>query len=159
MGTVAAGIGTTFALGDTLGLTAFQQTVFPFASRLADYVLQSANAAEAEGEGTEEAVEGALDLADDVGGEVAATGVGAIVAAIIFAITTAVQEGLSVFTAAALPGQLASDIANAPSSDPDLGSMLSNSTEAQGLYSLFVGATLPAPTFTSCNNTPTGLVI
>ena len=160
VGSVAAGIGTTFALGDTLGLTAFQQTVFPFASRLGpDYVLQSANAAEAEGEGTEEAVEGALDLADDIGGEVAATGVGAIVAAIIFAITTAVQEGLSVFTAAALPGQLATDIANAPSSNPDLGSMLSNSSEAQGLYSLFVGATLPAPTFTSCNNTPTGLVI
>ena len=30
--------------------------------------------------------------------------------------------------------------------------MLSNSSEIQGLYGLFVGATLPAPTFTGCDN-------
>jgi hypothetical protein len=37
--------------------------------------------------------------------------------------------------------------------------MLSNSTQAQGLYSLFVGSTQPSPTFTSCDNTSSGVVI
>ncbi len=37
------------------------------------------------------------------------------------------------FTAAALPGQLAQDIAGLPTATYDLGSMLSNSGQAQGL--------------------------
>ena len=63
------------------------------------------------------------------------------------------------FTAAALPGQLAQDIAGAPTATYDLGSMLSNSGQAQGLYSLFVGSTEPDPRFTSCDNNPGGIVI
>ena len=102
--------------------------------------------------------ETALDTATSVAGAVAASGVGIIVAAVIFAITAAVQEGLSVFTVAALPGQLAEDVVGAPTATYDLGSMLSNGSQAQGLYSLFVGSTEPDPTFTTCNNNPGGIV-
>lgn len=180
VGSVAAGLGTGFALGTsgTLAGSPFQTSVFPYANR--PYVQTSANKpqstetaeeedtadvadAEEAGEDTAEAVEtaaeGALDAVDATAGAVAASGVGIIVAAVIFAITTAVQEGLSVFSAADLPGQLAQYIANAPTATYNLGSDLSNSSEAQGLYSLFVGATEPDPTFTSCNNNPGGLVI
>ena len=177
VGSVAAGLGTGFALGTsgTLAGSAFQSSVFPYANRPlfksafnqpATETAEGADAAdlaEAEAEGVEDAgataAETALDTATSVAGAVAASGVGIIVAAVIFAITAAVQEGLSVFTAAALPGQLAEDIAGAPTATYDLGSMLSNSSQAQGLYSLFVGSTEPDPTFTTCNNNPGGIVI
>ena len=153
-GSVAAGIGSTFALSGVMSGTAFQQAVFPFAARaFANIPAADAEAAsEAAGESATEAAEGALDTAAEIGGEVAATGVGAIVAAVIFAVITAVQEGLIVFTGDALPSQLASFIAQAPGNTPDLTSMLNNNTEMQGLYNLFIGSTLPTPTFTTCNN-------
>jgi Bacterial Ig-like domain (group 3) len=182
VGSIAAGLGTGFALGTSgvLAGSAFQTSVFPFANR--PYVKTSANQAaeedtesaddadaadvadaEAAGEdaadAAETAAEGALELVNGAAGAVAASGVGIIVSAVIFAVTSAVQEGLSVFSAAALPGQLAADIAGAPTATYDLGSMLSNSGEAQGLYSLFVGSTEPDPNFTSCNNNPGGIVI
>ena len=77
---------------------------------------------------------------------------GVIVAAVIAAVVTAVQEGLILFTPNGVPGELAQNIVNAPAATPDLSSMLSDSSEMQGLYGLFVGATLPAPTFTGCTN-------
>ena len=177
LGSVASGLGTGFALGasGSLAGSAFQTSVFPFISRPlfnstfnqpATETAEGADAADlagAEAEGVEDAgaaaAETALDTATSVAGAVAASGVGIIVAAVIFAITAAVQEGLSVFTAAALPGQLAEDVAGAPTATYDLGSMLSNGSQAPGLYSLFVGSTEPDPTFTTCNNNPGGIVI
>ena len=179
VGSIAAGLGTGFALGasGSLAGSAFQTSVFPYANRPpfktsanqpstetaedadADDVADAEAAGEGEAEAAETAAEGALDTVDTAAGAVAASGVGIIVSAVIFAITAAVQEGLSVFTAAALPGQLAEDITGAPTASYDLGSMLSNSSQAQGLYSLFVGSTDPGPTFTACNNNPGGIVI
>ena len=182
VGSISAGLGTGFALGTSgvLAGTPFQTSVFPFANR--PYVKTSANQAaeedtesadeadaadvadaEAAGEdaadAAETAAEGALEVVNGAAGAVAASGVGIIVAAVIFAVTSAVEEGLSVFSAAALPGQLAQDIVGSPTATYDLGSMLSNSGQAQGLYSLFVGSTEPDPRFTSCNNNPGGVVI
>ena len=153
VGSVAAGLGTTFSLGSTLAGTSFQEAVFTYAARALKTTIDAAEAAaEAAGESAEEAAQGVVDAAMEVGGEVAATGVGVIVAAVIFAVVTAVQEGLIVFGSNGLPDDLAQNIIDAPSATPDLSSMLSNSSEIQGLYGLFVGATLPAPTFTGCDN-------
>ncbi len=181
VGSIAAGLGTGFALGTSgvLAGTAFQTSVFPYANRPkvqintkqsaedtetadeadAEEVADAEAAGEAEADAVETGAEATLETINGAAGAVAASGVGIIVSAVIFAITTAVQEGLSVFSAAALPGQLAQDIAGAPTATYDLGSMLSNSGEAQGLYSLFVGSTEPDPTFTTCNNNPGGIVI
>lgn len=157
VGSVAAGLGSTFALGSVLSGTSFQTAVFPFAARVTEAAIGAAvDAAQAAGESTAEATQAVLDAATEVGGEVAATGVGVIVSAVIFAVVTAVQEGLSVVTAEELPGQLANFIASAPTNTPDLTSMLGNGSEMQGLYNLFVGSTLPAPTFTSCDNSASG---
>ena len=153
VGSVAAGLGTTFSLGSTLAGTSFQEAVFTYAARALKTTIDAAEAAaEAAGESAEEAAQGVVDAAMEVGGEVAATGVGVIVAAVIFAVVTAVQEGLIVFGSNGLPDDLAQNIIDAPSATPDLSSMLSNSSEIQGLYGLFVGATFPAPTFTGCDN-------
>ena len=79
-----------------------------------------------------------------------------IVAAVIFAIVTAVEEGLIVFTQFDTADQLAANIANSYTATIDLPSKLTDSNFMQGLYSLFVGATQPAPTFTDCDNSGSG---
>lgn len=83
-----------------------------------------------------------------VAGEVTAAGVASIAAIAILAVTTAVLEGITVFTNAGFPGQLASNITNTATTTPDLSTMLVDSTQAQGLYALFAGATLD-PTVTN----------
>src|SRR5439155_27247244 len=107
-------------------------------------------AAETAGESAAEAAAEVAAEAAEVGGSVTATGVGIVAAIAILAIVTGVLEGINVFDAAALPGQLASLIAAAPSVDPDLNGMLGSSTGAAGLYGLFIGATLPEPRMMTC---------
>ena len=88
----------------------------------------------------------------EVGGEVAATGVGVIVAAVFSRVVTAVQEGLIVFGSNGLPDELAQNIIDAPGATRLELHAFQQFRKIQGLYGLFVGATLPAPTFTGCDN-------
>ena len=71
---------------------------------------------------------------------------------VLAAIQAAVMEGINVFTAAALPGQIASLISSAATSAPSVASQTSTSSGKATLYSLFVGATLPTPVDQTCNN-------
>jgi hypothetical protein len=72
---------------------------------------------------------------------------------VIVAITVAVIQGITVVDAASLPDKLATLVANAPTSTPtDLQTIIADSTKAVALYALFIGATLPAPHFASCDN-------
>ena len=159
-GSVATGVGVSFGLAGALAgpiAKAAVQAVLPYALRAFAQTTQlgvtaGTTSAEAGGSGAAAAAEAGVDAAETAAGAIAATGVGVIVAAVIAAVVTAVQEGLILFTPNGVPGELAQNIVNAPSAIPDLGSMLSDSSEMQGLYGLFVGATLPAPTFTGCTN-------
>jgi hypothetical protein len=83
---------------------------------------------------------------------IAATEVAGVVAIVIAAIAVAVIEGINVFSAAALPGQLAQLITSAPSTTPDVAAMLASSSQASGLYALFIGATQPEPALATCDN-------
>ena len=78
------------------------------------------------------------------------------------AIEAAVIEGINVFTAAALPGQLATLISSAEATAPDVASLESTTSGQATLYELFVGATLPTPTNQTCDNSspiPPGVTV
>ncbi|MDP9092153.1 MAG: fibronectin type III domain-containing protein, partial [Actinomycetota bacterium] len=78
---------------------------------------------------------------------------GSIVGFVIAALAGAVVEAVNVFQAAALPGQLATLIAQAPTTVPDLKAMSSDTKGgAAELLSLFLSATLPQPSLSTCNN-------
>jgi hypothetical protein len=83
---------------------------------------------------------------------VAAADVAGVVGIVIAAIAIAVIEGINVFSAAALPAQLAQLITSAPSGTPDVAAMLASSSQASGLFALFIGATQPEPLPTTCDN-------
>jgi hypothetical protein len=149
----AAGAVTAAAFSPVINGTAFQQAVFPFAARLAANLTPDDAALETSGEGLAEAAEDTLEAVDEFAFEVAATGVGAIVAAIIFAVTTAVQEGLMIFQGDAVPGELASDIAQAGTgTNLPASYAASDSSTMQTLFALFTGSTEPDPTFKVCDN-------
>ena len=81
---------------------------------------------------------------------VTAAGVGALA---VIAIAGAILVGyyaVQLFNAAQVPSQIATLIGDA-SSTASLNGAASNSTEMQGLYSLFIGAALPAPDAGTCN--------
>ena len=89
----------------------------------------------------------------------------AVAAAVTLAIAAAIVVGFyayDLFTAANVPSQIANLIVDAmngqdSSGNPiDLSSLLGNSTAMGGLFSLFVGATEPAPTDNSCDNSSGG---
>ncbi len=99
----------------------------------------------------------AADAFDLVG---AATDV-LVVTIVLAAIEAAVMEGINVFTAAALPGKLATLITNAET-PPDAATLESESDGQATLYELFVGATLPTPTDQTCDNSagiPPGVTV
>jgi hypothetical protein len=104
--------------------------------------------------GVEGGTVGALgsDSLAEASAGIAATEVGGVVAIVIAAIAIAVIEGINVFSAAALPGQLAQLITGAASTTPDLGAMLASPVQATGLFTLFIGATVPDPSLTTCDN-------
>ena len=54
------------------------------------------------------------------------------------------------FNAQAVPGQLAQLMEKAQSTTPDLGSMVGDSSALGGLFSLFMGATMPTPDAGTC---------
>ncbi len=81
---------------------------------------------------------------------------------VLAAIEAAVIEGINVFTAAALPGQLATLISSAEATPPDVASLESTTSGQATLYELFVGATLPTPTNQTCDNSspiPPGVTV
>ncbi len=87
----------------------------------------------------------------------AATGVLVVAAAavatiVIVAIVIAVVQGITVINAGQLPGQLAELIIGARTTPPDLKSLTATSDGVASLYSLVVGATLPAPRNDRCDN-------
>jgi hypothetical protein len=124
-----------------LASSAIATALFPFAAAAVDFAVEGGVAI------------GASEAAA-IGGSVVAASVAAVVAIVIVAIVIAVLQGITIATNAALPGKLKDLIEGAPGKSDDLGAMLDDSTKAQGLYSLFVGATTPSPLFTSCDNNP-----
>jgi len=155
----AAGAGTLAAGGTPLSAllagSAFQQAVFPYAARVSQAAISAAiEAAQAAGESSSGvAAEVAADAAAS-GGAVTAASVASIAAVALAAIAIAVTQGIQTFDAAALPGKLADLIAGAATATPDLQAALGDTNQAQGLYALFVDATLPTPTPGTCANIP-----
>ena len=79
----------------------------------------------------------------------------------VTALTLAIEEGISVANADALPGQLASLISNAETTSPPAPDVTTSSGQA-ALYTLFVGATLPMPADQTCDNSspiPPGVTV
>jgi hypothetical protein len=74
----------------------------------------------------------------------------AVATIVILAITIAVVQGITVINASQLPGQLAELIIGART--PDLKSLVATSDGLTSLFSIFVGATLPAPVEGTCDN-------
>jgi hypothetical protein len=120
------------------------------AAKFAEAPEEAVTAGEEVGETAEEATESVVAAADTVGLEVAASGIGAILTAIIFAITTAIEEGLQVFGAQQVPGQIANMIDAARTSIPD--PYVVEQSDAGSLFALFINATLPEPSPGSCDN-------
>jgi uncharacterized protein YjbI with pentapeptide repeats len=87
--------------------------------------------------------------------------VAALVLFVVLAVVVAVFYSINLFNANSLPGQLATLITNAPTSasKPDLSAILGDSSKAPALYGLFVGATLPTPSNTTCDNSLTTSII
>ena len=80
---------------------------------------------------------------------------------VLAAVEAAIMEGINVFTAAALPGKLATLITNAET-PPDPATLQGESDGQATLYELFVGATLPTPTDQTCDNSagiPAGVTV
>ena len=76
----------------------------------------------------------------------------AVVAIVLAAITIAIMKGISVISAAQLPGQLAELIVDARTNSIDASTLVSSSEGATSLYTIFVSATLPEPAFATCDN-------
>lgn len=138
-GAVAAGgIGSALAVAigpEILASPSLSAAMFPFAGRAfmkGTTVLQAAD--------------------PEVAAEMTAESVGAVVSIAIIAITIAVIKGLQVSADQAVPGQLSDLITKAENAQPDLNAMLNDSDELQGIYSMFIGATMPNPSATVCDN-------
>ncbi|HEX5167359.1 MAG TPA: PKD domain-containing protein, partial [Thermomicrobiales bacterium] len=84
-------------------------------------------------------------------GSLAASIAGAVLFVVV-AIVIAVIATINLFNALALPDQLATLISETRAATPDLAAMLDDPEQAKGLYSLFVGATLPKPRLATCDN-------
>jgi hypothetical protein len=92
----------------------------------------------------------------------AATVAAAVVAVIVFiviAIVTAVFYTINFLNALWLSGQLAELIASTPTTAPDLGAIMGDSSKVPTLYSLFVAATLLTPSNTTCDNSLVGIAV
>ena len=166
-GALGAVIGTNAALAGVLSGSAFQLAVFPFAGGVIESSTAAAMAAaqaagEAAGEtAAEAAAEAAAEVATaaaETAGSIAAASVGVIVAIAIAGIAVGVIYLIDIINALNLPGQLASLIVGATTTPVLDATLLNDATQVQGLYSLFVGATLPIPRFATCNNA-IGIVI
>jgi hypothetical protein len=97
---------------------------------------------------------GALGALLPFSGAIAAASVAAIVLIVIVAFVAAVIDAINVFSAAKLPGQLASLIANAETTPPDPATLEGTTDGATSIFSDFIGATLPLPLNQSCDNSP-----
>jgi hypothetical protein len=150
VGAGVAGATLSSGLASALVGSALQEAIFPYAARVGYGLIEQLG---------EEAADVAVEAS--AAGEIASAA-GAIAGAVIFAITTAVIEGINVANAAALPGQLAALIVNARTTAPDPASLLNDANGASSLFTLFVGATLPAPTDQTCDNSspiPPGVTV
>ncbi len=127
-------IGLTPAVAAALGGTTLASILTPFGGISLGYGVLSAS----------EAAEAAAGIA--------AADLGAVVGVVLVAIAVGVIEAYNVITAAELPDQLAQLVYDAPTTVPDLASMLQSSSETTELYSLFIGSTLPEPILSSCDN-------
>jgi hypothetical protein len=88
-------------------------------------------------------------------GTVSAVAAAASVAAIVLvAVTIAVVQGINVVNATKLPGQIAELINDARTTAQDPKTLKSTTSGQTSLFSLFVGASMPAPTNDSCDNDP-----
>src|SRR5437879_625634 len=131
--------------------TAFQQSVFPYATQPDEAVLGEAEAIwEEDGFEGVEMLEEVMTAAEEIGAEVASTGVGAIVAAIIFAVTTAIEVGMHVILSDAVPNQVAQLIVQSRTAPADVFAALSQ--QPTGTFALFTGSTLPLPSPHDCDN-------
>ncbi len=88
----------------------------------------------------------------EVAAGVAAADVAAVVGVVLTAIAAGVIEGFNIVSAAEVPVQLAQMISAAPTTPPNLVSMLQSQSSTTELYELFIGSTLPEPTLATCDN-------
>jgi hypothetical protein len=140
VGAGVSGVALSSGLAEALIGTTLQQTILPYAG----YINTALE------EGVAEEAEDALDVAF-ASSEIAASA-GTIVTVLIAAITAAVVEGINVTNAGALPGKLATLIVDDRTATPDPAALLNDVNGTTSLYSLFVDATLPAPSPQSCDN-------
>ena len=104
-----------------------------------------------------EALSDAVDALSTVNAADALT----IITVVVTALTLAIEEGISVAYADALPGQLAGLISNAETTSPPAPDVTTSSGQA-ALYTLFVGASLPVPANQTCDNSspiPPGVTV
>jgi hypothetical protein len=78
--------------------------------------------------------------------------VAAVATIVILAVAIAVVQAISVINASQLPGQLAELIIANRTTAPNLKSLAATKDGATSLFTLFVGATLPAPVYDTCDN-------
>jgi hypothetical protein len=86
------------------------------------------------------------------GAGMVAAAAAAAIAIIIIAIVTAVLAGIHVISGALLPDKVAELVADALGHVPDLRALLGDQGQVAGLFSLFIGATLPSPKLATCDN-------
>ena len=146
VGAAVTGVVLSSTLAGALSGTALSAALAPIAAQTAAGITRAA---------AQILAETGVDLAEnlaEVEAGVAAADVGGIVSIVLVAIAAGVIEGINVFNAAALPGQLATLVTNAPTAAPDLTSMLADPSQASGLYALFIDSTLPVPALQTCDN-------
>ena len=100
-------------------------------------------------EGVDVLVTSLAPFAEALSGVAAAA---AVVAVVIFAITAAVIQGMHVISASELPGQLAELITDSYTTTVDPSTLLTSSEGGTSLYTIFVGAIIPEPLPTICDN-------
>jgi hypothetical protein len=81
-----------------------------------------------------------------------AVGAASAILIVLAAILTAVLIGIEVTDADQLPGKLASLISQTRATTPDLKMLLGTDDGARSIFSIFIGASLPAPTDDICDN-------
>ncbi len=83
-----------------------------------------------------------------------------IAGVVIAALAIAITQGIALINAMELPGQLAELIMDARTNSPNLVTLAGTTAGQTSLFSLFVGATMPAPVGGNCDNSkePRGYV-
>lgn len=140
------GVTLTATLGSAMAGTAFTTAVFPFAALVGNV----AGGASISTLPATALVKTAASIATS--GGVGAAGVGAIAAGAILFIAGTTVRAYILFTDLAVPGKIAQAIVDSRTAVFDPLEMIGDVDDEVTLYQLFIGATLPSPDYTTCDN-------